>query len=153
MRRILIAVDDTRGSKEAFGFCTDFCKCMLPEKIVLLYVERFEGRSLMTEMLPESELDTLKEVLQGTEYKEALDKRADEILDFYRNTLGDNGVTNVKTVKKIGNPAEEILKTAKEEDAEMIVIGSRGKRVGHLLMGSVSREVANSSDIPVLVVK
>jgi len=153
MKRLLIAVDDTKGSKEAFKFSTDFCKCMLPEKIVLLYVERFEGRSLMTEMLPESELDTLKEVLQGTEYKEALDKRADEILDFYRNTLGDNGVTNVKTVKKIGNAAEEILKTAKEEDAEMIVIGSRGKRVGHLLMGSVSREVANSSDIPVLVVK
>jgi len=153
MKRLLIAVDDTKGSKEAFKFSTDFCKCMLPEKIVLLYVERFEGRSLMTEMLPESELDTLKEVLQGTEYKEALDKRADEILNFYKDTLGDNGVTNVKTVKKIGNAAEEILKTAKEEDAEMIVIGSRGKRVGHLLMGSVSREVANSSDIPVLVVK
>ena len=107
----------------------------------------------MTEMLPDSELGTLKDVLQGTEYKEALDKRADEILSFYKDTLGDKGVTNVKTVKRIGNAAEEILKTAKEEDAEMIVIGSRGKRVGHLLMGSVSREVANSSDIPVLVVK
>ena len=153
MKRLLIAVDDTKGSKEAFKFSTDFCKCMLPEKIVLLYVERFEGRSLMTEMLPDSELDTLKEVLQGTEYKEALDKRADEILGFYKDMLGDNGVTNVKTVKKIGHAAEEILKTAKEEDAEMIVIGSRGKRVGHLFMGSVSREVANSSDIPVLVVK
>jgi len=153
MKRLLIAVDDTKGSKEAFKFCTDFCKCMLPEKIVLLYVERFEGRSLMTEMLPDSELGTLKDVLQGTEYKEALDKRADEILSFYKDTLGDKGVTNVKTVKRIGNAAEEILKTAKEEDAEMIVIGSRGKRVGHLLMGSVSREVANSSDIPVLVVK
>jgi len=153
MKRILIAVDDTKGSKAAFGFCRNVCACMLPEKIVLLYVERFEGRSLMTEMLPESELSTLKEVLDGTEYKEALDRRADEILNYYRKFLEEGGVTNVKTIKKIGNAAEEILKAAKEEAAEMIIIGSRGKRAGHLFMGSVSREVANSSDIPVLIVK
>jgi len=153
MKRILIAVDDTKGSKAAFGFCTNVCRCMLPEKVVLLYVERFEGRSLMTEMLPVSELSTLKEVLDGTDYKEALDKKADEILNYYRKALEDNGITSVKTVKKIGNAAEEILNAAREEEAEMVIIGSRGKRVGHLFMGSVSREVANSSDIPVLIVK
>lgn len=153
MKRILIAVDDTKGSKAAFGFCANVCKCMLPEKVVLLYVERFEGRSLMTEMLPVSELSTLKEVLDGTDYKEALDKKADEILNYYRKALEDNGITSVKTVKKIGNAAEEILNAAREEEAEMVIIGSRGKRVGHLFMGSVSREVANSSDIPVLIVK
>lgn len=153
MKRILIAVDDTKGSKAAFGFCTNVCRCLLPEKIVLLYVERFEGRSLMTEMLPVSELSTLKEVIEGTEYKEAMDKKADEILGYYRKLLEDGGVTNVKTVKKVGNAAEEILTTAREEEADMIIIGSRGKRVGHLFMGSVSREVANSSEIPVLVVK
>jgi nucleotide-binding universal stress UspA family protein len=153
MNRILIAVDDTKGSKAAFGFCTNVCRCLLPEKIVLLYVERFEGRSLMTEMLPVSELSTLKEVIEGTEYKEAMDKKADEILGYYRKVLEDSGVTNVKTVKKVGNAAEEILNASREEEAEMIIIGSRGKRVGHLFMGSVSREVANSSEIPVLIVK
>lgn len=153
MNSILIAVDDTKGSKAAFGFCTNVCKCMLPEKIVLLYVERFEGRSLMTDMLPVSELSTLKEVIEGTEYKEAMDKRADDILGYYRKALEDNTVSSIKTVKRVGNPAEEILNTAREEAAEMIIIGSRGRRVGHLFMGSVSREVANSSEIPVLIVK
>lgn len=153
MNRILIAVDDTKGSKAAFGFCTNVCRCLLPEKIVLLYVERFEGRSLMTEMLPVSELSTLKEVIEGTEYKEAMDRKADEILGYYSKILEDSGVTNVKTVKKVGNAAEEILNAAREEEAEMIIIGSRGKRVGHLFMGSVSREVANSSEMPVLIVK
>ena len=59
----------------------------------------------------------------------------------------------VKTIIKEGHPADEILKTAKEEDAEMIVIGSRGKRMHTLLMGSVSREVANTAEIPVLLIK
>jgi nucleotide-binding universal stress UspA family protein len=53
----------------------------------------------------------------------------------------------------MGNPAEEILKTAKEEGVDMIIIGSRGARATHLFMGSVVREVVNNSDIPVLVVK
>jgi nucleotide-binding universal stress UspA family protein len=35
----------------------------------------------------------------------------------------------------------------------MIMIGARGKRVSHLFMGSVSREVANGAKVPVLIVK
>jgi nucleotide-binding universal stress UspA family protein len=121
---------------------------------MLVYVEKLEGRSLMDEtLLSLSEMKTLKEVLEGTEYQEALDKRAQEVLAYYRKALEDRGITGVKTVVRKGHPAEEILATAKEEGAEMIVIGSRGKRTTHLFMGSVSREVANSAEVPVLLVK
>ena len=95
--KILIAVDDTKSTKEIFEKCTQICKCMAPEEIILLYVEKFEGRSLMT--------------------------------------------------------AEEVVKTAREEDVSMILIGSRGKRSKLLFMGSVSREVADTADRPVLIVK
>jgi len=60
---------------------------------------------------------------------------------------------NVRTVLRTGHPAEEILKASKEENVDMIFIGSRGHRVGRLLMGSVSREVANNAEMPVLLVK
>ncbi len=153
MDKILIPVDDTQGSRIAFDFCSDACACMRPEIILLLYVERFEGRSLMTEMLPDSELSTLKDVLEGSEYKKALDKRAAQILGYYKKILEDRGLTGIRTIKKMGNPAEEILKTAKEEGVDLIIIGSRGTRTTHLFMGSVSREVVNYSEIPVLVVK
>ena len=153
MNKVLIPVDDTLGSRNAFGFCSDACACMRLETIILLYVERFEGRSLITEMLPDSELSTLKEVLEGSEYKNALDNRAAQILGYYKKLLEDRGLTGIRTVKKMGNPAEEILKTAKEEGVDMIIIGSRGARATHLFMGSVVREVVNNSDIPVLVVK
>ncbi len=153
MKKILIAVDDTKGSKTAFGFCSDACACMRPESIILLYVERFEGRSLMTEMLPDSELSTLKNVLEGSEYKKALDSRATRVLEYYKKILEDRGLTGIRTIKKMGNPAEEILKVAKQEGVDLIIIGSRGRRTTHLFMGSVSREVADSAEIPVLVVK
>ncbi len=154
MKKILIAVDDTKGTKNAFSACTTFCSCMRPETISLVYVEKLEGRSLMDDqLLSVSEMKTLKEVLEGTEYQEALDKKANAIVGYYKKALEDKGLTGVKTIIKKGHPAEEILSAVREEKADMIIIGSRGKRTTHLFMGSVSREVANQAEVPVLIVK
>lgn len=152
--KLLIAVDDTKSSKEIFDKCTQICKCMAPEEIILLYIEKFAGRSLMDEMLGEAELSTLAEVVQGTEFKEAMDRKAEKILGYYKSALEQRSpVPNIRTMVKTGIPAEVIVQTAKEEDVAMILIGSRGKRVSNLFMGSVSREVANTADRPVLIVK
>ena len=154
MKKILIAVDETKGTKSAFSFCTDLCSCVRPESIVLVYVQKIEGRSLMDDMLfSVSEMETLKKAVEGTEHQEMLDKQADAVMGYYRKILEGAGISGVKTVIKKGHPAEEILKTASEEGAEMIVIGSRGSRTTYLFMGSVSREVANAAKVPVLLVK
>jgi len=154
MKKILIAVDETKGTKNAFAMCSKACSCMRPEAIVLVYVEKLEGRSLMDDqLLSVSEMKTLKEVLEGTEYQEALDKRANTVVGYYKKALEDSGLTGIKTVIRKGHPAEEILATAKEEGADLIIIGSRGRRTSHLFMGSVSREVANTADVPVMIVK
>lgn len=153
MNKILIAVDDTKSSKEIFGKCTQICKCMAPEEIILLYVEKFAGRSLMDEMLGDAELGTLRDVIQGTEFQEAMDKKAQKILGFYKKSLEERSpVPKIRTMIKSGIPAEEIVQTSKDEDVSMIIIGSRGKR-SRLFMGSVSREVANTADRPVMIVK
>ena len=153
MKKVLIAVDDTKGTKKAFSVCGNVCSCMRPDNIVLVYVEKFEGRSLIDEMLGDAELSTLKEVLNGSEYQELLDKKAQGILDYYKKSLESKGITGIKTVLRKGHPAEEILKVAKKENADMIIVGSRGRRTSHLFMGSVSREVANNAEVPVLLVK
>lgn len=154
MKKILIAVDDTKGTKAAVSTFAHVCKCLNPESIILLYVEKFEGRSLIDEMLGDAELSTLKEVLEGTEYKEVLDRKAKAILDHYKRFFEETPpVPPIRTLVKTGHPAEEIVKTAKEEGVDMIILGSRGKRVSHLFMGSVSREVANNAEVSVLIVK
>ena len=155
MKKILIAVDDTKATREIFSKCTNICKCMAPESIILLYVEKFGGPSFLSDLIGDAESSTLKEVLEGTEYQEALDKKAETVLGYYKNALEERSpVPNIQTMVKGGHPAEQIVKTAKEEDVSMILIGSQGKRAGsRMLMGSVSREVANSADRPVLIVK
>lgn len=153
MKKVLIAVDDTKGTKNSFAICSNLCSCLKPESITLLYVEKFEGKSLIDEMLGDAEMSTLREVLTGTEYKEALDKKAYKVLNYYKNSLKESGGTKVSTAIREGHPADEILKAADEIGADLIMLGSKGNRASHTFMGSVSREVVNRADVPVFVAK
>lgn len=154
MNKILIAVDDSKGTQEMFSKIMKICKCMNPEEIVLLYVEKIEGISIMDEMLGEAEMSTLKEEIEGTELKKNLDIKANKILGYYRNLIQSTPPTpNIKTVVRTGHPAEEIIKGSEEEGADLIIVGTRGNRIGRFFIGSVSREVINHSKISVLVAK
>ncbi len=152
--KILIAVDGTKGTKDVFEKTMQICKRMNPEQIILIYVEKLDASPLMDEMLGDAELSTLIEAMEGTEFKEALDKKAKTILKYYRQILESTPpVPAVKTVIRTGHPAEEIIKGAESEGADLIVIASRGDRIGRLFIGSVSREVANNASVPVLLVR
>ncbi|SEL21471.1 Nucleotide-binding universal stress protein, UspA family [Methanobrevibacter gottschalkii] len=60
---------------------------------------------------------------------------------------------NIKTIVKCGFPAETITRTAKEEDAELIVISASGKSGIHqFVIGSVAEKVLKLSEIDVLLV-
>lgn len=153
MKKVLIAVDDSKGSEAAVRTFTDLFSSSRSVTALLVYIQKIEGRSFMDDMLGEAELSTLKEMLKGTQYKELLDKKAEKVIGYHRELLEKSGITDIKTLIRDGHPADEILNTAKEECADMIVIGSRGMRAQSILMGSVSREVANRADIPVLLAK
>jgi len=54
----------------------------------------------------------------------------------------------------MGNPRADLIKVAKKEDVSLIILCTHGKgRVEGILWGSVSRNVAEYSDRPVLLVK
>ena len=60
----------------------------------------------------------------------------------------------VEIILKEGHTVEEILKTAREGNFDLIVIGARGiSKLKELLIGSVSHGVTIHAPCPVLVVK
>jgi nucleotide-binding universal stress UspA family protein len=82
-----------------------------------------------------------------------------DLLDFHTRLLreatdslpADVGVT---TRLERGNPAERILEIAREEDHDLVVMGSHGhSRVHRALLGSVSERVLKSSTVPVLLMR
>jgi len=59
-----------------------------------------------------------------------------------------------KSLVVVGSPAEVILEQAKAEHADMIVMGTRGKKgFDRLLLGSVASKVIQSAQCPVLTVR
>jgi nucleotide-binding universal stress UspA family protein len=53
-----------------------------------------------------------------------------------------------------GNPAEEIIKVAAKRHADMIVIGAKGLgAIDRILLGSVSTQVMQYANCPVLIVR
>lgn len=153
MKTVLLAADDTKGSKAALKTFIDLFQCLRPETVILLHVQQFGGKSVLHDRISDTDISALLEVIGGTEIQEKLDKRSKEILGYFKKSLEENGVTGIKTIIRAGHPAEEILNVSKEEGAEMIIVGSRGKRMHTLLLGSISREVANSAEIPVLIAR
>ncbi|MBI5741203.1 MAG: universal stress protein [Nitrospirae bacterium] len=150
VNRLLIAVDDARTSKEViFTFMNLVWK---PVSVILLHVERLQGRSLMIDMLGEAELSTLKESLKGTEHKEALDEKAEKILACYKEELEKSGALSVTTVIRAGRPADEILKVADEKNADQILLGYKEQKgFNRFLTGSVVRDVQKNAKVPVLL--
>lgn len=152
MKKILIAVD---GKKASQGILSLFKNLLwTPERTILLHVQQLEGNVLMTGMLGEAEMSTLKESLEGTEHKEKLDKHAEKILDHYRKELEKTGLKNIITVVRAGHPSEEIIKASLEEKADLVIVGCSGKsRVQRMMSGCVARDVEKNSQIPVLISK
>ena len=152
MNKVLIAVDGTKASKAVLATFNN--SVQLPQEVILLHVQRLEGRSLMIDMLGEAEMSTLKESLKDTQHKEELDRKSQKILNYYKKEIEDSGFLNVRTVTKDGHPADEILKIAQEEGVELIILGYNGKTgLNRLIAGSVAKDVEKKAEVPVLVAK
>jgi len=150
MQKVLIAVDKIEGSRALLSVFHNMVRP--PKSVVLVHVQQLEGKSMMLDMLGDAELNTLRESLQGTEYQEALDRKSEKILNFYRKELENGGLVSVKTVIKSGVPSEEILKIARQEAVDLIVTGYSNKSfMQTMVTGSISKDIKKNAPVPVLI--
>lgn len=75
------------------------------------------------------------------------------VLRAARDALAREGIAATEFAP-VGDPADEILATAKTYEADLIVVGARSLgMIERLMLGSVSTKVIHESDCDVLVVK
>ncbi|RJQ21056.1 MAG: universal stress protein [Nitrospiraceae bacterium] len=152
MKKVLLNVDETKGSKRVLASFRNVIGHA--EEIILLHVAQPEGRTLMTAMLGEPEMSALRESLQGTELMETMNTKAEKILAYYKTELESSGQDNIKTFIRTGNPVDEILKVADEEDVDMLVLGCNGRKwYQKLVAGCVAKDVEKMAKVPVLIAK
>jgi nucleotide-binding universal stress UspA family protein len=76
---------------------------------------------------------------------------ADELMATIRRRTQDDRSVDVRLID--GSPAERLLEIARDEDAALLVVGSRGRgAVASRVLGSVSRRLVEEAPCPVVVV-
>lgn len=84
--------------------------------------------------------------------------QAEEVLRKARVILQQEGIAleHTEALVRVGAPADEIVKVARELQVRLIVVGSRGssfkQRLRRWFLGSISRRVLRCAPCPVLVV-
>ena len=60
----------------------------------------------------------------------------------------------IRRLLRRGSPFQQILEAAKEEQADLIVMGTHGHTgLAHLLLGSTSEHIVRTSPVPVLTIR
>lgn len=86
--------------------------------------------------------------------EEAYAAEAADLLAAARHQAQEAGIAAETLHLPRHRPADGILETAASKSADLIVMGSHGRRgIGRLLLGSQAAEVLARASIPVLIVK
>ena len=138
MKKILIAHDGSKSSETAL-------------KQAFEIADKFGSSVTVISVVPELYLTELME-MDRLRILETLTEEAQKIMDKIKTkTVGSKPV---KTIVAQGNPAEEILETARKMKADLIVTGSHGRHGAQkFLLGSVSSKIIDHAPCTVLVVK
>ena len=135
--KILIAVDTSEYAMKAAKKGLELAHQLEAKAALIFVVDKSKAMgNIDAGITPQQALIVLKKEAEQT---------LDELDKMY------NGNELMKFMPE-GNPQEDILETAKDWNADLLVLGTHGRTgLKHLLMGSVAERVLCHSDIPVMV--
>lgn len=85
-----------------------------------------------------------------TELQDQLDKAAREQLAVYGEKYGVDRTSQIVTV---GRPESEIHRLVKEQAADLVIVGSHGRKGFQLLLGSTANGVLHGTECDVLAIR
>ena len=146
MKKLLVAYDGSDASKKAIETVLK-CSTKQDEITLLTVIPAELAESSFTKMLlPTIDLSS---IIQSGSFKE----KAMESLNKISKQI-EADVSKVNNMVESGDPADEILITAKKVDADIIIIGYKGYgKEGRFLLGSVTDKVVRHASMSVLVVR
>ena len=145
VRRILVAVDGSEGSRAALRFLSTL-ELVRDTQVSLLHV-------LPTSAVPALRRRGTSPDQQADEDRRKRREDADAMLTDAAAVLADTGRPVERLVSE-GDPAREIVRTAESRDVDLVVLGARGLRtLGRLLLGSVSETVLQHVGRPMVIVR
>lgn len=143
-KRILVPVDGSNGALKALELAVQMQKTTGAELLLLTVFRHHSLLEASTSMVRPAQPENMDDVLR---------QHSKEVAEAAKKYALEQGVKSPRAFVKSGQPARTIVKFAKDHEADLIVLGSRG--LGDLegyLLGSVSHKVTSLADCPVMVV-
>jgi nucleotide-binding universal stress UspA family protein len=171
IKTILVPTDGSDHARKAVGLATDLA-FKYEARMVLLHV--FSGKQLPESVLRAAEIEhvsthiddgsggglvnipqeIMARVGDGAPSLKVMRFASNKVFGDAAKAAHDAGVKDVKTEIEEGDPARRILACAERENADTIVMGSRGMGdLKGLLMGGVSHKVGQLSDCTLITVR
>ena len=142
MKKILFPVDFTQNSSKVLPYVlslSDKYDSMIYLLNVVEDISKWGGGFHIPQL---HQKQYQEEALKGA--KKSMDKICDEQLQT---------CPNFQRMIISGDPVQEILKTIENEEIDLVIMGTHGRKgLEHTIFGSVAENVVKKSPVPVLVV-
>ena len=141
--KILVPIDGSRHSLEGLKIASHYA------------ASRAAETTLLTVIPAVADIDLELSAQERDRLLESMKRRGEEILSRASDVLRKSGVAKVSTLLSTADsPAHEIVLFAEKEQADLIIIGSKGRNAStRFVLGSTAAKVVRHSPCCVHVVK
>ncbi len=141
IRKILFPVDFIENSSKLLPYVLSMAEKYDSRIYILHVVPNIDKWGV--HFIPHPSMKTFQqEAMEGAE--KAMEKLCNEQL---------KGCTNFERILVTGDPAMEILRIIEEEDIDLVMMGTHGRKgLEQVIFGSVAENVVKKSPAPVLVI-
>lgn len=140
--RIVVPVDFSEYSKNAFRYAIDFARTFDAEMILVYVIEP---------IIYPADFSFGQVALPSME-RELQERGLDQLQSLISKEVPPG--LRARAVIRSGKPFVEIIQLAKEEQADLIIIATHGHSgIEHVLFGSTAEKVVRKSPCPVLSIR
>ena len=142
-KKVLFCTDFSENSDYAFGFAYGVARRDEGLLYILHVIPQNPHQSYSESFLPKEDLERIRKGIEKD-----LDNKYKE---HYVKEIGDR--VKFEIVTRSGREDEEILKFARKEQVDLIVIGTHGRTgIEHVFFGSVAEKVLRHSPFPTFII-
>ena len=143
-KTILFCTDFSENSHYAFTYALHLAKTNRSKLLILHVLPEIVFPEQLSIYLPSDKLDEFR-----ASQKKMLDQ---DMKTHYLQKM--EGFDNFQILLKQGEPSQEIIRTAKKESADLIVMGTHGRTgLDHIIFGSTAERVVRKSPSPVMTIR
>jgi len=140
LKRILIPTDGSDPSMRAADFAIKLADHFKAEIIAIYVIDRVI-------------LEEISKIHERHGLEEEIRRKAERCLNYIVKSAEKKGL-KARSILVEGQPHDQIVRHAESFKADMIVMGSKGRRgMNRILIGSVAERVIEYAPCPVLVIK